>query len=161
MDKFSNTSQIEESLDIATKDWNRITSAAKKAGYREGIENGADSVFQEGFDKGYEEAFKTAFILGKFKSLLNTQDTEYPSSINKILDKTRRGACYICEMESQNKNDDTQKPFPQIINEQRTHSMKVIETLCQYFQPHMKELNITESDILGILNQISQPSNDN
>ncbi|XP_076166818.1 uncharacterized protein LOC143146417 [Ptiloglossa arizonensis] len=162
MDEILNTSQTEESLNIAAKDWNRITNAAREVGYREGIQNGSDIVSQEGFDKGYIEAFKTAFILGKFKSLLNImpQNIKHPQNINKILDKTRRGACYICVLESQNRNDDTQKPFSQIINEQKSHSIKVIEKLYQYFKPYIKDLNIDESNILEIPIQVSQLSKD-
>ncbi|XP_043254841.1 uncharacterized protein LOC122398748 [Colletes gigas] len=163
MDEFSNTSRIEESLNIAGKDWNRIRSAAEKGGYREGIDNGSESVFQEGFDIGYEEAFKTAFVLGKFKSLLNAvpHNMKHPQNISEILDKTRRGACHICEMEFQNKNDDTQKQFSDIINDQRAHSIKVIETLYGYFQPYIRDLNINESNILEIPNQVPQLFEDN
>ncbi|XP_031833550.1 uncharacterized protein LOC116427399 isoform X2 [Nomia melanderi] len=130
---------------------------------REGLENGSDSVFQEGFDKGYEEGFKNGFILGKFKSLLNTvpQVNEHPQDIKEILNKTKRGVCNICLMESQNVNYETQKPFSQVIDEQRNHSTEVIQRLCQYFQPHVKKLNINESNVLEIPNDISNLSNDN
>lgn len=161
MEDFLDVTETDDSLNIATKDWNRAIDIAKKHGYREGIENGVNSVFQEGFDKGYEEAFETAFILGKFKSLLNVipQDVILPEHIKKILDKTRRGACYICMIESQGKND-MQKSFSQIINEQKKHSLNIIKILDEYFQPYVKELNINKSDISKLKNQIQKLSED-
>lgn len=42
--------------------------------------------------------------------------------------------------------------FFEIINEQRSYSLKVLQTLYQYFQPYVKQLNISESDILKIQN---------
>lgn len=123
-----------------------------KDGYREGIEDGSNSVFQESFNNGYKEGFQIAFILGKFKSLLNiiSRDVEHPQNINEILDKIKRGICHICVTEFQNIND--QKIFSEIINEQRSYSLKVLQTLYQYFQPYVKQLNINESDILKIQN---------
>ncbi|XP_078034607.1 uncharacterized protein LOC144468775 [Augochlora pura] len=163
MDGFSNTPETEESLDIAAKDWNRVINAAKKIGYKEGIEIGSDAVFQEGFDKGYEEGFKSAFNLGKFKSLLNTvsQDVKYPEDIKEILDKTRRGACHICFMESQNPNYGTQKLFAHVINEQREHSAKIMQRLCQYFHLRVKDLNINESSVFQGQNCVSNLTESN
>ncbi|XP_033328195.2 uncharacterized protein LOC117221384 [Megalopta genalis] len=163
MDEFSNTPETEESLDIAAKDWDRVINAAKKIGYKEGVENGSDAVFQEGFDKGYEEGFKSAFNLGKFKSLLNTvtQDIKYPQDVKEILDKTRRGACHICLMESQNPNYETEKLFSQVIDEQREHSTKIMQRLCQYFHLNVKDLNINESTILEGQNCVSNLTESN
>lgn len=116
------------------------------------MENGSNDVFQEGFDKGYEEGFKTAFILGKFKSLINAmpQNTEHPQHIREVLDKTRRGACCICVTESQSADESIQKPLSQIVNEQRAHSAERIQALRQYFRSYVKELNIDQSNVLGI-----------
>ena len=152
MDNSKNSSETEDSLDIAAKSWNRIINAAKTSGYREGVENGSNDVFQEGFDKGYEEGFKTAFILGKLKSLINAmpRNTEHPQHINDVLDKTRRGACYICVTESQNTDENIQKPLSQIVNEQRAHSTEHIQALRHYFQSYVKELNIDQSNVLEI-----------
>ncbi|XP_003707464.2 uncharacterized protein LOC100882310 [Megachile rotundata] len=161
MADFLDATETDDSLNIATKDWNRAVEIAKKNGYKEGIENGANSVFQKGFDKGYEEAFETAFMLGKFKSLLNVipQNIILPEHIKEILDKTKRGACYICMGESQGKNN-TQKSFSQIINEQRKHSLHVIQILDEYFQPYVKELNISKLDISELKNQVEKLSED-
>ena len=152
MDDLKNSSETEDSLDIATKSWNRIINAAKTSGYREGVENGSNDVFQEGFNKGYEEGFKTAFILGKFKSLINAmpQNTEHPQHIRDVLDKTRRGACYICATESRSTDENIQKPLSQCVNEQRAHSTEHIRALRQYFQSYVKELNIDQSNVLEI-----------
>lgn len=151
MENSLNESDTEDSLNIATKNWDRIISTAKKDGYREGVEDGSNSVFQNGFDSGYKEGFQTAFILGKFKSLLNAipKDVEHPQNIKEIFDKTRRGACHICVAELHNVNN-TQKSFDEIINEQRSYSVKVLQTSYEYFQPYVKQLNISEFDILKI-----------
>lgn len=137
----------EDSLHLAYKNWDRITDAAKKTGYREGIEDGTNSVFQEGFDKGYEEGFQTAFLLGKFKSLLNSipSNIEHPQDIKEILDKTRRGACRLCATASQDSSTE-EKSFSEITNEQRAHSMQVLDTLHEYFQPYSKPLNFNNLD---------------
>ncbi|OAD56917.1 hypothetical protein WN48_02442 [Eufriesea mexicana] len=157
MDSTSDELDINDSLNIATQEWNRITDAAKKIGYREGVEDGSNSVFQEGFNIGYREGFQTAFILGKFKSLLNTipQDVSHPQNITENLDKTKRGACHLCITDTNN----AQKIFSKIINEQRLYSGRVLQTLYQYFQPYVKQLNISESDILKIQNFSKQEDN--
>lgn len=157
MESCLNESDVEDFSNLASKEWNRIIEAAKKHGYREGVEDGADSVFQEGFDKGYKEAFETAFLLGKFKSLLNAmpRDIEHPQNIKKILDKTRRGACRVCATESQDTSD-VEKSFTEIVNEQRLHSVSVLQTLYEYFQSHAEHANITESDMLKIQNHIAK-----
>ncbi|XP_076235171.1 uncharacterized protein LOC143179733 [Calliopsis andreniformis] len=163
MNDFTNSSENEDSLDIASREWNRIRNAAKKTGYREGVENGSNDVFQQGFDKGYEEGFKTAFILGKFKSLLKAmpQNAKHPQDVNRILDKTRRGECHICMTASQHMDEDAQKPLSQIINEQRAHSTKCIQTLYQYFQSDVEKLNIDESNLLDIQHSIKESFENN
>ncbi|KZC06177.1 hypothetical protein WN55_10086 [Dufourea novaeangliae] len=143
MDESASTPEVEESLHVAAKNFVRIINAAKKGGYREGVENGSDSVFQEGFDRGFEEGFKHGFVLGKFKSLLSVmpQNTEHPQDIKEILDKTRRGICYICSKEPLIMNHEIQKPYVEIIDEQKRYSTKVMQRLHQYFQPYLKDLN--------------------
>ncbi|CAL7949628.1 unnamed protein product [Xylocopa violacea] len=149
MDNVLNELDGEDSLDLASKEWNHVMDTAKKSGYREGVIDGENSVFQEGFDIGYKEGFQTAFLLGKFKSLLNTisQDEKHPQNIKEILNKTRKGICHICMTESESVNN-KQKSFSEIINEQRTHSINVLDTLYQYFQPYVKQINIEELDKL-------------
>lgn len=113
------------------------------------MDDGSNFVFQENFDNGYKEGFHTAFILGKFKSLLNStpRDVEYPQNIKEILDKTRRGACHMCAAELQDIND-TNKRFDEILDQQRSYSVQVLQMLYEYFQSYVKQLNISESDIL-------------
>jgi hypothetical protein len=48
-------------------------------GYREGINDGRDSVFQQSFDKGYEDGFRIGFLLGKSQK-----------------EKASRGDCGLC-----------------------------------------------------------------
>ncbi|XP_076765642.1 uncharacterized protein LOC143432697 [Xylocopa sonorina] len=162
MDNSLDELDDEDSLNLASKEWNQITDTAKKGGYREGVIDGANSVFQEGFDIGYKEGFRTAFMLGKFKSLLNTasQDVKHPQNIKEILNKTRRGICHICMTESESGNN-IEKPFSEIINEQKTHSINVLETLHQYFQPYVKQINIDELDKLKIESHPSKELRDN
>ncbi|KAK1118360.1 hypothetical protein K0M31_015062 [Melipona bicolor] len=152
MDNSSNESDIEDSLNIAAKDWDRIIDSAKKGGYRKGVDDGSNFVFQESFDNGYKKGFQTAFILGKFKSLLNSvpKDVEYPQNIKEILNKTRRGACHMCAAEQD--INSTNKSFDEILDEQRSYSVQVLQTLYEYFQPYVKQLNISESDILKMQN---------
>lgn len=113
------------------------------------MDDGSNFVFQENFDNGYKEGFQTAFILGRFKSLLNSvpKDVEYPQNIKEILDKTKRGACHICAAEFQD-IDNTNKSFDEILDEQRSYSVQVLQTLYKYFQPYVKQLNISELDTL-------------
>ena len=115
------------------------------------MDDGSNFVFQESFDNGYKEGFQTAFMLGKFKSLLNStpRDVEYPQNVKEILDKTRRGACHMCAAKLQDINS-TNKSFDEILDEQRSYSVQVLQMLYEYFQPYAKQLNISESDILKI-----------
>ncbi|XP_019883841.1 uncharacterized protein LOC105253837 isoform X2 [Camponotus floridanus] len=112
----SYSTEDDDSLNIASKCWERITDAAIKTGYREGIQDGADSILQEGFDL----------------------------DIATVLDKTRRGACWICIMESQNKigNIHENVQFSEILNNQRIHSAAVISRLHEYFEPILNESSI-------------------
>lgn len=141
--------EIENPVELSEKNWNRVIDAATKAGYREGIEEGKQSVFQEGFDIGYEDALKTAFLLGKYKGLatglnghLNTS-----SPVNEILEKTRRGACYICVKESEKGKDKAEDyiepPLQELRNEQKIHSEKVIGTLHEHFENLLKERGLS------------------
>lgn len=134
---------IDDTLQVAAKNWNRMTNAAEKTGYREGRDEGSETVFQEGFDNGYEEAFRTAFILGKFKSLLNAmpQDTQHSSDILEILNMTKRGACYVCEMEKHNQ-DYQDKTLSEIVCTQREHSRQIIQRLFKYFKPIIQKSKI-------------------
>lgn len=159
MEDSLSDSEIEDNLLVAAKNWNRIIDAAKKTGYREGIEHGSESAFQQGFDEGYKDGFKIAFLLGKFKSLINNTATnaELPFDIKEILDKTRRGECYLCKLESENTQKDIQnKPYSQIVSAQKMHLNKVIERLYQHFQPIIKQLNIDDSDLLDIQNHTQE-----
>ncbi|XP_043511907.1 uncharacterized protein LOC122529655 isoform X1 [Frieseomelitta varia] len=150
MENSPNKSDIENSSNIAAKDWDRIINNAKVRGFRRGIDDGTDLVYQESFDNGYKEGFQTAFILGKFKSLLNSTpgDVEYPQNIKEILDKTRKGVCYMCATKLEDMSETNQKSFDQIFDEQRSYSVQVLQMLYEYFQPYVKQLNISESDIL-------------
>lgn len=146
----TSVSSEEDALDIAKKDWSRVISAANKAGYRDGIEDGSESVFQEGFDRGYEDGFKTAFVLGKFKSLMNASDEKHSVDIKQILDKTRRGACNICKLETQHQKEDIDKmTLSEIIGKQNIHSAEIIEKLRIHFQPIIEQFNINMSDSRG------------
>lgn len=100
-------------------------------------------MLQEGFDIGFEDGFKTAFVLGKYKSLIATVSStlKHPTDIAAILEKTRRGACHICSVESQNPNVHDM-PFSEILENQRTHSTKVINRLHEYFEPILNNSNI-------------------
>ncbi|GAB1863565.1 hypothetical protein CAJAP_04644 [Camponotus japonicus] len=148
----SYSTEDDDSLNIASKCWERITDAAIKTGYREGIQDGTDSVLQEGFDLGYKDGFETAFKLGKYKSLATilAPTLKHPTDIATILDKTRRGACWICIMESQNKigNIHENVQFSEILNNQRIHSAAVISRLHEYFEPILNETSIETNLIL-------------
>jgi hypothetical protein len=136
----------DDSLHIASKCWERMTNAAVKTGYREGIQDGVDSVLQEGFDIGYKDGFKTAFTLGKYKSLATSLSPtlKHPADVATALDKTRRGACWICSVESQNKTFNTYEniQFSEILNNQRIYSAAVINRLHEYFEPILNKSGI-------------------
>ncbi|XP_029161969.1 protein YAE1 homolog [Nylanderia fulva] len=127
----------DDSLHIASKCWERVMDAAAKTGYREGIQNGADSVLQEGFEIGFKDGFETAFTLGRYKSLATSlpSTVKHPADVTTVLDKTRRGACWVCSMESQNKTSNENIQFSEILSNQRTHSAAVINRLKEYFEP--------------------------
>lgn len=116
-------------------------------GYREGIDEGSESVYQDGFDKGYEEGFPIAFALGKFKGLstLLPNNVQHPSKIKQILEKTRRGECYVCSLESDPKkvmSPGTKEEFQSILCKQVEHSEETIETLKKYFQTVFKDQEV-------------------
>lgn len=140
------TSNKDEDLSIATKNWNRLVTSASTVGYKEGLEDGQESVFQEGFDKGYEDAFNIAFTIGKYKGMVSSiqRNVQIPSNINDILNESRKGVCYICNEESQEKNLDNfieDMPFADIQKQQKKHSTNVIETLNKYFEPILADCN--------------------
>ncbi|KAJ8924453.1 hypothetical protein NQ315_007250 [Exocentrus adspersus] len=81
--------------------WNKVETASKKVGLREGISAGRESNFQVHFDAGFKEGFKNGYALGKYKGLLkahtkqNSSETvQYP-----LLEKTSRGSCEVCRNE--------------------------------------------------------------
>ncbi|XP_072767169.1 uncharacterized protein [Anoplolepis gracilipes] len=130
----------DDSLHVASKCWERITDIAIKTGYREGIQDGADSVLQEGFDIGYKDGFETAFKLGKCKSLATilSPTLKHPADVAAVLDKTRRGACWICSVEQKTNNTYKDIKFSKILSNQRKHSATVINRLHEYFETNLK-----------------------
>lgn len=139
----------DEDLCIATKNWNKLVTTSSTVGYKEGIEDGEESVYQEGFDTGFKDAFNVAFTLGRYKGLMSSiqQNAQLPSNINSILNETKKGICYICNKEKQNKNLDGQienMQFADILKEQKTYSTNVLKTLYKHFKPIMSENNIDD-----------------
>ncbi|KYN19522.1 PREDICTED: uncharacterized protein LOC108761459 [Trachymyrmex cornetzi] len=136
----------DDSLYVASKCWKRLVDAAIKTGYREGIQDGADSVLQEGFDIGYKDGFETAFTLGRYKGLAvaSTLTLEHPTDVAAVLKRARRGACWICEVESRNKTSNLHEkaPFSEVLNEQREHSAETINRLHEYLEPILKKSGI-------------------
>ncbi|XP_014467664.1 PREDICTED: uncharacterized protein LOC106740795 [Dinoponera quadriceps] len=145
MENDSYSAEDDDSLDIASKCWKRVIDTATKTGYREGIQDGADSVLQKGFDIGYEDGFKTAFMLGKYKSLslVLLSGIKHPVDVAITLDKTKQGICWICSMESQNITCNYESiSFSEVLNNQRKHSTEIINKLHEHFQSVLKEPNI-------------------
>ncbi|XP_014606203.1 PREDICTED: uncharacterized protein LOC106787934 [Polistes canadensis] len=144
----SNKNTLEdEDLFIGYKNWDRLVAAASTIGYKEGIEDGQESVFQEGFDMGYRDAFNNAFKLGKYKSLTSSieENIQLPSVVKTILSETKKGMCYICNEESLSKNVDRQIEddlFVDIVEKQKTHSKDVIEILHQNLESVLIKNNI-------------------
>ncbi|KAG5331108.1 YAED1 protein, partial [Acromyrmex charruanus] len=134
----------DDSLYVASKCWKRLVDASIKTGYREGIQDGADSVLQEGFDIGYKDGFETAFTLGRYKGMVATFTLEHPTDVAAVLKRARRGACQICEVESRNEtsNSHEKAPFSKVLSEQREHSAEVINGLHKYLEPILKKSGI-------------------
>jgi len=109
-------------------------------------------VLQEGFDIGYKDGFETAFTLGRYKGLIaaSTFMLEHPADVVAVLDKTRRGACWICDVESRNKTSNPHENalFSEVLNEQRVHSTNVISKLHEYFEPILKKSGIGTNSTL-------------
>ena len=103
-------------------------------------------MLQEGFDIGYKDGFETAFTLGRYKGLAAalTFTLEHPTDVAAVLKRARRGACGICEVESQNKtsNSHEKAPFSKVLSEQREHSAEVINKLHNYLEPILKKSDI-------------------
>ncbi|XP_046751199.1 uncharacterized protein LOC124414252 [Diprion similis] len=130
--------EIEHPLELSERNWSRVISKAVKAGYREGVEEGKQSVFQEGFDIGYKDAFETAFVLGKFKGLATTMSGNFqtPPATDDVLEKTRRGACCICKESTKSKAetvDLVETPLQDIRDEQKRYSTRILEMLRHQF----------------------------
>lgn len=88
--------------------------------------------------------------MGRYKSLATLASTlKYPADIATVLDKTRRGACWICLMESQNKTCNVHEniQFSEMLNNQRIHSAAVISRLHEYFEPILNESD-TETNLI-------------
>lgn len=89
--------------------------------------------------------------MGKCKSLATilspTLQHPHPADIVTVLDKTRRGACWICIMESQDKTSNIHEniQFSEILNNQKIHSAAVINRLHEYFEPILNKLDIEKN----------------
>lgn len=95
---------------------------------------------------GYKDGFETAFMLGRYKGLaaFSSSMSEHPVDVITALDKTRRGACWICNVESRNKTSSPKEnaSFSEVLNEQRAHSTEVINRLHEYLEPVLKKSGI-------------------
>lgn len=129
----------DECLDLGSKTWNRIVTAAIKTGYREGVEEGSNTVLQSDFDIGYVDGFQVAFILGKYKAIANLylNDIQHPQEIVDIINTTKRGACYICKLEQDSKNLDLRA-----IELHQEHTNMILNKLYNYFSPLLKNKNM-------------------
>lgn len=137
----------DDTIEVASKSWQRMKDAAIKAGYREGIEDGSQSVFQDGFDKGYETAFNNAFQLGRCKglSVALPETTEHPRHMQKLIDGAKRGACYLCEETNDsylNEVNGGTSAFESLVNKQKEHSRKAVKDLQEYLKPLLEECQI-------------------
>ncbi|KAK0087246.1 hypothetical protein PV325_001402 [Microctonus aethiopoides] len=137
----------DDTLNIGSKTWNRLMDGMSKTGFREGVEEGSQAILQADFDKGYVDGFKTAFILGKYKSLaiFELNEIEHPKEINDILEKTQRGVCHICDLESSNENLRGDSEI--IINNHQKHVSTVLNKLYSYFSPLLKDRGIDISNL--------------
>ncbi|KAH0556599.1 uncharacterized protein LOC123274601 [Cotesia glomerata] len=142
---MNDSSEIDETLEVASKTWDRVIETANKTGFREGVDVGSEAVLQEDFDRGYVDGFKIAYILGKYKGLANSlfKNIEHPKEINDILEKTRRGACHICESQYSGVIQDQAK----ILAKHEEHTLKICKILQGYFEPLLKNFKIDINDI--------------
>jgi len=103
-------------------------------------------VLQNGFDMGYKDGFEIAFMLGRYKGLLAAMSPslKHSADVTVVLDKTRRGACWICSVESQNEIESSyeQIPFSEILNNQKTYSVEVIKRLREYTESLLEKKSI-------------------
>lgn len=104
-------------------------------------------MLQEAFDMGFKDGFETAFILGRYKALstiLSNSTLKHPPDITSLLDKTRRGECWICSIESQNEMSVRYKdtPFSEILCKQRAHCLEATNRLHEYFKSLLRESKI-------------------
>ncbi|NP_001161252.1 uncharacterized protein LOC100313522 isoform X1 [Nasonia vitripennis] len=134
----------EDSLELASKTWNRVIDSASKTGFREGIKDGSMSVFQDGFDRGYKQAFRVTFLLGVYKGLANSmmKDVQLPLQVENILSKSKKGLCYLCEIESKGTTVAPDQSIDEIENCQKDHPDKILQILKDYFDPLFQEQNI-------------------
>ncbi|XP_066598105.1 uncharacterized protein [Prorops nasuta] len=133
---------MDESLKIASKNWDNIVNSASKIGYSNGVLDGSNEVFQEGFDIGYKEAFNSAFTVGIYKSCLTKLPKNHPDNIRDIIKKINQEECYICVNNLEDELNLSSMNLENIIEEQRKLSVKTIKELHQYFEPFMKQQGI-------------------
>jgi len=103
-------------------------------------------VLQNGFDMGYKDGFEIAFMLGRYKGLLAAMSPtlKHSADVTAVLDKTRRGACWICNVESQNEITPSyeQIPFSEILNNQKVYSAEVTKGLREYTESFLEKTSI-------------------
>ncbi|XP_012285447.1 uncharacterized protein LOC105702445 [Orussus abietinus] len=142
----------EDTLDLASKTWSRSADSAFKAGYREGIAKGEESIFQDSFDQGYKDGFQTTFALGKYKSLafVLPKDHVCPKEVEAVLNNIKRGACYICtEQDKTSGSNVNEKSFSECQKNQKDHAEKIIQMLHEYYETVMRKhgVDLNELDL--------------
>jgi len=63
--------QIDYDLDMAQKNWSRISNGINKESYSDGIQQGQNQTLQDGFDEGFKLGFATNVLLSKLKGILS------------------------------------------------------------------------------------------
>jgi len=85
-------------LDVAVKDFQKMSSDMVQEGMREGFTVGREKGLQEGFDLGYQTGFNVGFQLGsnngRSRALSIIKKNE--ESLSNLIPKPERGACVLC-----------------------------------------------------------------
>uniref|UniRef100_A0A6V7HNC2 Essential protein Yae1 N-terminal domain-containing protein n=1 Tax=Bracon brevicornis TaxID=1563983 RepID=A0A6V7HNC2_9HYME len=110
-----------------------------KAGYRGGIEQGAEEVLQSNFDDGYEVGFATGLMLGRYKALATHlfSTHQFPMAIKLLLTAMKEGKCHLCAIEQGDNFDKLDTSY--LVEDHKMHVDALIEELYNYFAPLLTE----------------------
>ncbi|GAB0092831.1 hypothetical protein DMENIID0001_078680 [Sergentomyia squamirostris] len=132
---MSNSDAVDDDIQVSEQNFTKLTDIHHKSGFKDGISDGREQKYQEGFDGGFRDGFHHAFLVGKYKAMLDvkqqkTENDPKDSNSDLLLKNPNLGHCQICL-------DPTliEKDLSDLIGITKSHTEKIHSKIEEKYKP--------------------------